>query len=293
MNNKHLMQALRSLFTLQKSGQSQLSTQQILKHPDFHLLCRTLRKHSGVIELNETIEALKVVSYVGVASDSTIVQVLLQLLRHQVNYLTLPQIIFLDFLLAQMKATPLIEAMQLALPLIFEIQLSTKLDRDNINHMADCLLFATKKNVSAKCVENLVSSISRYNGPMETKTAMSILWSLCDFKPDELFEPLVTRLIEDLIVDIDALNYGDVETTLTKLTNRYSSKYPFYYNDIFCDLVANYVMDQDLGCEAAVFVLKKLHKVVRTYLYAVLSKHVKLGVIFYKYVVIISAYLTF
>ncbi|GJQ66491.1 hypothetical protein Trydic_g4484 [Trypoxylus dichotomus] len=81
MSASHTLQALRTIFTLQKHGKSGLSTSQILKHSDFEKICSQLKYHAGAIELNETIEALKVMSFVGVSSDSAIYQILLQLLR--------------------------------------------------------------------------------------------------------------------------------------------------------------------------------------------------------------------
>ncbi|XP_017776331.1 PREDICTED: uncharacterized protein LOC108562481 [Nicrophorus vespilloides] len=261
MNHKHMMQALRSLFLLQKSGNSNLSIQQIIKHPDFEKLCKCLKKHSGAIELNDSIEALKVMNFIGVQSDSTIVQVLLQLIRHQINDLSLHQIIFIDFLFTHMKSTPLVEALRLALPIVFEIQIPYKLDRENLLTMTECLQYVSKKNVSDKCVETIVNSIVKYRGDIDFRNAMSIVWSICDMEADPYFEQLMKRCLDCLIVQFDSLQLTDIETTLSKLVHRVSNKHTFYYNDVFIDLSVNRILDNDLGFEPAIHILRRLFKV--------------------------------
>ncbi|RZC32596.1 uncharacterized protein BDFB_000924, partial [Asbolus verrucosus] len=260
MNNKHIMQALRSLFSLQKQGNSDLSTQEILGHKDFHKLCRQLRNHSASIELNDTIEALKVVSYVGVPSDTTIVQVLLQLIRHNINLLNLQQIIFLDFLLSQFKSSPLVDALKIALPIVFEIHLSTKMEYDNISHLADYLFFASRNRMNEGSVEKIVNALMTYS-EYDAKIAKSVIWSICDMENNNLFRPLIKRAIDSLMVHLDELDFNCMETTLSKLIARYSRKSSYFYDETFYDSCADYVIDKDLGYKHSIYVLRKFSRV--------------------------------
>lgn len=239
-----------------------LSTYEILKRPEFDKICYHLKSQSGMIELNETIEALKVISFMGASANSTIVQVLLQLIRHNINHLTLQQIMFLDFLLGQFKKSPLVDALQLAIPIVFEIQLPVKLDRNNLPHLVECFHYATKKNLSAECIEKIVDSIQRSPYELDTKMALSIVWSITDVRGDEFFEPLLNTALNTVIVNVDSLTFTELETTISKLINRYTPKLSFYYNETLFDMTANYLIERDLGFDAGTFLLWKFNKIV-------------------------------
>ncbi|XP_063908146.1 uncharacterized protein LOC135126209 [Zophobas morio] len=256
MNNKHIMQALRTLFTLQKNGNSELSTNEILAHKDFKKLCRKLRTQAPGIELGDTIEALKVVSYVGVSAESTIFQVLLQLIRHNVNQLNLQQIIFLEFLLSQAGASPLVEALKIALPMVFEIHLPVKMDYPNPAHLAEYLYFASRNNLSEDSVERIVSALLEHP-EFDVKTARSIVWSVCEMQGHEMFRPLMKKAIDSLVVHLDDLSFNDMETTLTKLISRFTRKHSYFYNQTFYESCANHVIDKDLGFKQSIYILRK------------------------------------
>lgn len=279
LNSKHLMQALRSLFDLQKYGRyvlkinkihfnpftyfsSDVTTRDILRHPDFEKLCKKLKSQSGIIELNETIEALKIISYVGVPSNSTIVQVLLQLIRRNINSLTLPQIMFLDFLIHQFNSSPLVDALKIALPIVFEIHLPLKMDREDVAHLAEYLHYASKARLGETTVDTIVKALYRLNEEFDAKTAKSIIWSITDMEPNDIIEPLVNKAINDLIIHVDNVSYSDMESTLSRLIHRHSRRYPYFYNEIFADTCANYVIDHELEFEHGVYMLRKLGRLV-------------------------------
>ncbi|KAB0800557.1 hypothetical protein PPYR_06297 [Photinus pyralis] len=263
MNSKQVMQALRSIYLLQKQGSQDLSTQQIMKNPSFERLCHKLKSQAGLIELNETIEALKVVSYVGVSSTSTIVQVLLQLLRHNINDLSLHHIIFLDFLLRQFKSSPLVEALLIALPIVFDVNLPVKIETRNVTYLVEYLQYVSKKRVSEKCISLIVNNLKTHcqdGSVLEPKLAKSIIWSICDMEDNEFFEPLLKDALNAMLFNIDAFDWRDLETTLSKLATKYSPQYPFYYDEVFYDTCASYVIDKDLGFQEALYTLRKMLK---------------------------------
>lgn len=236
----------------------------LLRHPDFEKLCNKLRSHIGVIDINETIDSLKVLCFIHVPCQSTIVQALLQVLRHNVNELELSEIIFVTYLFKQFDgSTPLIEALKIALPIVFEIQLQTKMDKSNIAQIAEYLHYAERENLSNKCIETIVAAAMLHKHDFDTKSAVSIVWSICDLPADVYYEPLLTRAVKQLTSKIDDLNYNDMETTLTKLLNKYNLKYPFYYNEEFFNSCCNYVIDKNLGVEVALYISRKFLKLVR------------------------------
>lgn len=232
-----------------------------MQHPDFERLCYHLKLQAGMIELNETIEALKVISYVGVSTKSSIAQVLLQLIRQNVNDLSLHQIIFLDFLLKQFKSSPLVDGLLIALPIVFEVYLPTKMDRQNVGHLAEYLQYISKKRVSDSCIElivhNLIKCIDQ-GGQLDPRIANSIIWSICDMEANAFFKELYEKAMNALVSQTDQLEHRDLQTTLSKIVYKHS----FYYNEAFVDNCANYIIEHDLGFEEAVFTLSKLTRIV-------------------------------
>ena len=119
----YTLPALKTLFELQKNGKSTLRSDQILKHPRFAELCQNVRFESRTFLMNDITECLKILTYLGVHTNSEIITVLLQLIRHQINDVTLDHIVFLSFILKKLDRTPLVEALQIALPMLLQIQI--------------------------------------------------------------------------------------------------------------------------------------------------------------------------
>ncbi|CAH0550529.1 unnamed protein product [Brassicogethes aeneus] len=261
MNSKHSMQALRTIFELQKNERNGVSMKSVLKHPNFVKLCKKLKSHSGHIELNETIEALKVLTFLGAPSDSIINQILLQLIRQNINFLSLNHIMFLDFLLGQYKSTPLVDALKIALPMVFEINLPIKMERNNLTQLTECLYYASRTKLNKNSVQLIVDSLCRYNDTYDPKNAKSIIWSITDLPEDDLFKPLLEKAINSLSVDLERISYGEIDSTLSRMILKYSAKYPFYYNEVFLDSCVNYVIDNDLGLEKSLCFLRKFIRV--------------------------------
>lgn len=168
----------------------------------------------------------------------------------------------MDFLLYQFKPSPLVDALQIALPIVFEIQLPQRMDRNNLSHLLECFHYATKKNLSADCIEMIVKSIQRSPNELDARMAISIIWSITDVKADEFFEPLLNTALNTVILNIDSLTYNEIETTISKLINKYTSKLSFYYNETFFDVATNYLIERDLGFDAGIYLLWKFNKIV-------------------------------
>lgn len=261
MNIKHIMQALRSVFVLQKEGRSDLSTKSIISSRKFAQLCEKLKTLAGIIEPNETIEALKIVTYVGVPKNSTIVLVLLQLLRHNLNDLNLQQIIFLDFLLGNYSGVPLAEALKIALPIVFDIQLPIKMERENIQSLKEYLHYASKHQLSNQSVDLILSKTINCQERYDAKTAKSIIWSICDMRPRPCFEKLLKKNVRVLTQVLDELPFKDVDITLKKLMNSYTKyEYAYFRNEEFCNAVACLAMDKNLSLDQCIYVMKKLEQ---------------------------------
>nr|CAD7260599.1 unnamed protein product [Timema shepardi] len=155
--------------------------------PEFAKLCRKLKTQARTFNINETVDALKIISYMGVHSSSIIVQTLLQLIRHQVNDLSLQQIVFLEFVLKRMKSSSLTDALRIALPLVFEAQLETKIDRSNPSQLAELLYYSG--HVSMDLLDYLCERVVENGTLLENcrpATLISVISALAiaNYKPE-------------------------------------------------------------------------------------------------------------
>lgn len=85
-----------------------------------------------------------------VPHNSMITMKLLQMIKRDINVLDMNQIMFLSFLLRHYEGVrnPTIDALKIALPVVFEAQLKTKLDRNNVANLAEALIYCTRNEIA-------------------------------------------------------------------------------------------------------------------------------------------------
>lgn len=265
MNERHSIQAIKAIFQFQRDGTSSLSPSSLASHPEFAKICEKIKKHAGVIDVNDAIDTLKAVSYVGIPAKSLIVQVMLQVIRSNVNSLNIPHILFLNFLLSNFESTPLVDALQIALPLVFEIHLPTKLNTSNPSQMVDCLNYAIDKRLSQETIKILRENLENYPGAFDGETARKIISNLCFLPRNAIYQNLLTKASTDLVVDIDNVSIVNMEICLNRLAHKYTNRYPFYYQEVLFDTCANYIIDHNIDCSRAFKVLRNMARVVRRF----------------------------
>lgn len=243
---------------------SSITKQQIVDSPDFIKLCKRLKSQARVITLNDTIQALKVVSYVGVPANSTIVQVLLQLIRHGVNDLSLHQIIFLDFLMKNIDRNPLVDALKIALPLVFEAQLSLKITQDDVTSLAELLQYACKKQLSDSSVNIIVECIGKLSDSIDVKIAKTVVWSLCELQRPVLnHQALLICCWNILTQNVELCSYTEIDELLDRMVKKIVQKQTYFYHEDFANSCARYVVAKDCGFEEGAWILRKLTRIVR------------------------------
>lgn len=183
------------------------------------------------------------------------------MIRQNINQLSLQQIIFMDFLLKQFESNPLRDALLIAFPILFEVQLRMKADSDNISQLTDLLQYATKNKLSDGTVDFLLERIFNHKH-INAKAAVSIVWSICELKQDVSFEPIIKRMLKIVVQNKDEIQMNEKETILTKLILRYNKKYTFYFNEEFFETVAEHVIVNDLEFQQSLWILQKFSKVV-------------------------------
>lgn len=203
----------------------------LIKDPGFNVLCQNFKKHVRALEVNETIEAIKVLSYLKVPVDSILVQTLLQLVRYNINMISIRQIMFFDFILSRFDTkNHLVDALRLALPLAFQIHLPLELDNQDLPLLRDMLMNACSHGLPDRCINNIVTGLLLHDQAIDAHIARSIIWSLCDVNCTEKVFPTRVQLLHiccDILSErINKLSYEDVLRTAAKLKGRILEKHP-------------------------------------------------------------------
>ncbi|XP_054258519.1 uncharacterized protein LOC128983277 isoform X2 [Macrosteles quadrilineatus] len=263
MNTTHVVHALKSLFHLQKSQSSQISNGEVLSNQDFRNLCNVLKSQIRHLELSDLIETVKCLGYLGVSSDSKVMNVTLGLISKQVNDLSLQQITFLDFVMADFKQTPLVKALKIALPIVFEASLQTRCNFDNISLMTDLLFFVYKRKHLGKSYDILLDALIEKRHQFTLKDAKSIVLCITESKHYNDNNHLLLHHSLDHISDsIRKIDFYELENILYKLCKRFveSNNDTCYYHEEFCNACAEMVIENNYGFEQTTWILKKLIK---------------------------------
>lgn len=130
----------------------------------------------------QTIQSLKTLYSLNVPPNSEIGLILMNMLRHEINNLSMDQILFLDFLLNRVEVCSQLQKGVIAsLPFVFEHQLHKPLDDKQMNGVK-LLEFVAKHPTLAEKNENLekiCNLISEQIESLTTNDAIVIVHDLC------------------------------------------------------------------------------------------------------------------
>jgi FAST kinase domain-containing protein 2 len=217
------------------------------------------------MEVNDCVSCLKIFIYFGLKVDTShTIQRLLHQIKEQINDLSPNNIVFLNFLLKKMDQTPLIEALLIALPLVFNLNLSQKMDHNNPKELTDLLFYATNTTlkVSNKSMTNIITALTLHGNILEIDEARSVVWSFTAMRQIEpSFERLFVNCMSIINLNIMKLSFEHMETTLAKIIAKFQSGSYFLYDEEFFNNCARFVIEKDLGYLHASYILKKFNRV--------------------------------
>ncbi|XP_075982952.1 uncharacterized protein LOC142981142 [Anticarsia gemmatalis] len=271
LTHKHMLQAFRSLFELQKAGKIPNGVEPLVKDPTFGILCQNFKKHARALDVNEAIEATKVLSYLKVPADSLIVQTMLQLIRYNINLLNLRQIMFVDFLVSRFdKKNHLVDALKLALPLAFQIHLPLEIDNRDLFLLKDMLSYCCSYDLPDRCINNIVTALLLHDQSIDAQVARSIVWSLCQVNCTEQMHPTRVQLLHicyDVLTQrIAQFSYDEVLRTAARIKGRVLEKHPEFYHERLMDAIASYVVKNKIDFERSLLVARILSRIAHTHL---------------------------
>ena len=261
---EHLSHALNLLLALQKNGDSSFDPAQLTQHAGFDRICYLLKFKAPRMEANDLIICLKVLSYFRLGNGSLAVKRLLHLIKDRINDLSPMNLLFLNFVLSKNRKTPLTEAICIAIPIVFNINLGLKMDHNNVVELVELFHHISKSSVqiSTKSMNSLVVALSLHGDNIAVKEATSLIWSLTSFRNfDPVYEKIFYNCIDILNAKINEMHQDAVESTLTKMISSYMRGNHIFYHEKFYNNCVRYFIDKDAGYLNVSYVLRKLNKI--------------------------------
>ncbi|KAJ0173423.1 hypothetical protein K1T71_010572 [Dendrolimus kikuchii] len=244
------------------------NSEDLIKDPTFSMLCQNFKKHARALEVGEAIEATKVLSYLQVPVDSLIMQTMLQMVRCNINFMNVRQIMFFHFILSRFeKRNHLVDALKLALPLAFQIHLPLELDNQDLPLLRDMLVYCCTNDLPDRCINNVVTGLLLHDQAIDAQYAKSIIWSLSQVNCDDRFPTRVQLLhiCYDILTQcIDQLSYDDVLRVAARIKRKVVEKHQEYYHEQLMDAIAGYVVKNDMDFEKGLLVARVLSRIAHT-----------------------------
>lgn len=208
---------------------------------------------------------VKYLCYLEVSVNSNIMQIMLQLISKMMNDLSLNQITFLHFLLKELTSCPLVDALKLALPIVFETQVQYKLE-DNVYWQLEFLNYITKHKLSQETFDFVMSRIIRNFGQLNPKMIKSLL--LCLYYKDYSTEKYINTINKCLQIYKNRIefiaDFSDIEAILSRMINKYLLESEIFYNEEFINTILSYIIKKQERFENIGYIIKKLNRIVRS-----------------------------
>lgn len=252
--------ALRTISILQRANKDTLKPDFITSHPKFEQLCRRLKRCSSVFTPDEVIQSFKFLCSLGIPTNSEISLVLLNLIRHEINNLSIEKIIDLDYVLQRNECrSELQKTIQKSLPIVFELQLSQQIDNDTtVSELVNILRFFAKYRGLDSENENftmICKLLLAKNDEINSADAINIIYPLCTIDRFHLPKTikLITICIRKLVEQVSEVNTIDLQKVIDRLiantVNRFSP-FQFHVHSLL-KCFAERISSNDLGLDAA------------------------------------------
>lgn len=217
------------------------------------------------MEYNTIVEVIKILSFIGVPVNSEIYHVFLNYAKDEINTASVMQIVFLDFVLQKMdeKRNPLIGALKISFPIVFQMHISNQIDHENIPHLIDYFGFISRNKVNRKTALIVLNALILHGQSFKADEARKIVWSLCDdVNPCSEQRVKLFHNVMDCLSNNDNLAKLDIEileNTISKMAKKYA-KHPSMYHDKILTETANLLIENNVDFTRITYFLKSFNR---------------------------------
>lgn len=254
-----VVKAFETLYDNYKRDDFQLRN--IVATKEFETYCKVLKKNSPQMDQNELLTGVKVLSHLKIKSNTKLMQQLLHLLKDNINNLSLLQLAFLNLLLHNMESTPLIEAIKIAIPMIFKLHIAEQIDHENPDEVQKIFhhVTLTEMKVGVPALMNMISSLAIHGTSLSIDSSINILQSITRLPIQVIHEPVTIKLTTNILSNINSKetiikDIGSLCSTLYRMIILYKQskmQLDIFYNEKFFDKIVDIVINDDLGFDRA------------------------------------------
>lgn len=205
MNNAQVLTAFTCLHDVIRQHPERLDFKALTSHPGFRELCNRALKRMRFYETDDVLSMLRLTTFFQIPANTALVQAIGQMLKHNINTLTLPQLIFLDVhLRSQKSSSSIIDALKIAVPLVFQAQLPIQLNFTNVADVVRCFKFAYGKELDPALVEKMAVCLLSHIPNLEPEQAATLVITTGMNPSSSALVPCVAELIrgcEQVVVD--------------------------------------------------------------------------------------------
>jgi FAST kinase domain-containing protein 2 len=268
LDPERLSKVFSKIFDMYKSDYD-TNSRALLLSPGFKNCCSILRSHAPRMMVNDLIICLKVLVSLKLNAHNKLIQQLLYHIKEEINELSLTQLAFVNYLLTKMEKTPLANALVIAIPIVFDLNISIQLDHENPEELHKLLHHALVSNMklSDKSITSILAALILHGTSFDFECAFQIVRSLTSqnaqfIEKNEIAQRLLQNCIHVLTTKYGENDFTKMEIALDKLVKRYYfTNHDSYYNETFFNKCAQYVIDHDLGFDSAYHVLKRFNQI--------------------------------
>lgn len=205
MNNAQVLTAFTCLHDVIRQHPERLDFKALTSHLGFRELCNRALKRMRFYETEDVLSMLRLTTFFQIPANTALVQAIGQMLKHNINTLTLSQLIFLDVhLRSQKSSSSIIDALKIAVPLVFQAQLPIQLNFTNVADVVRCFKFAYGKELDPALVEKMAVCLLSHIPNLEPEQAATLVITTGMNPSSSALVPCVAELIrgcEQVVVD--------------------------------------------------------------------------------------------
>lgn len=266
-----LVKALQTIAVLQTANKETVERDFITSHPSFELLCRRIRKCSTIFTPTEMIRSLRSLCALGVPTNSEISLVLLNLLRHEINHLTIEEIMQLDFVLSRTdKSSELQKAIEASIPIVFDLQISQQIDLEDAPcDLVKVLSFiASHKEsyIKNKNIVRICDVICSKKDKINLEDAINIIYHLCAIDRFHLKNSikLTALCIRQVMDHVNEVNITELMRICDRLVSIAVEQFlPLHYHmHGLLNLCCERISQENVGIDAAISLQSEFKKIV-------------------------------